>query len=994
MYEDRRRPPIRVLVVSLVAATTLFALLGIRFWWRYAQRQAWQAGIRSALLKQQFSEIESLTQKLHASGDLPEESLFLAARAALQEKRFSDAVRWLELVPANSSRYVEAIAHSGEIHLLSLHQLSRAETCLRQVLDKDPDNLLARQQLAGLLGLTGRNREAAEQRILLIRARHFTRVDLILMGLRDTALENADQLEACRRSAPKDPLTELAVGYFNLTQHRLSEAEIFLRNAIAGRPDLLAAHVLLGQLLIEARKFSELPAWHRELPASATNDADIWSLFGDWHRELGDSPSAIRCYLEAIRRDPLQQQACFNVASLLQQAGRIEDAARFRHHAAQLQNLLIAVKHFHSGFDHQSIERIIVICKDLGMIWEAWAWSLAAQEVNPQQNWPRKSVMSLELQLPKEPVRVIPSANPIVGLNLAQFPLPVWSKLTGIRNESLQISSSATIKSQQISFREDSERVGLSFQYFVGSSPDSHPRVFEFAGGGVGVIDYDLDGWPDIHFTQGCVWPPSPVRSHYGDELFRNDGLGGFQNVTQSARLVETSYSHGIAVGDWNDDGFSDLFIGNAGPNRLFRNNGDGTFTDVTSGAGVAGDRWTTSCLIADVNGDGWPDLFSVNYLAGENLYDRICRGSDGRARICNPHDLEAAPDEFYMNLGDGRFKEFSSQSGLLKTTGKGLGIVAADFDGASKLSLFVANDTDGNQFFRNVGTSDRCQFEEQALPLGLAFDAEGRSLASMGVAAGDATGDGLLDLFITTYYGESNIFYCQQADGTFSDMASRTGLRTPSIEMLGFGTQFLDADLDGHLDLVLVNGHIEQDPRPEIPYQMRPQFLRNTRVGRFEELRETSLGEWFRRKRLGRGLATLDWNRDGRPDFAVSQIGHPASLLTNTSTNASNSIVVHLNGTKGNRDAVGAILKLHFTNRTLTRQIMAGDGYLASNEKICIFGLDQNEVASKLVVHWPSGVESVVLHPRSRTEYRLIEGRTNCICEQLSSLDESVHNK
>jgi hypothetical protein len=311
--------------------------------------------------------------------------------------------------------------------------------------------------------------------------------------------------------------------------------------------------------------------------------------------------------------------------------------------------------------------------------------------------------------------------------------------------------------------------------------------------------------------------------------------------------------------------------------------------------------------------------------------------------------------------------------------------VLAADFTGTGRLDLFVANDTDGNLFFRNAGAGGACRFEEQGVAAGLAFDHEGRSLACMGVAAGDANGDGLLDLFVTNYYGESNTLYVQQPGGVFLDQAREAGLHTPSLNLLGFGTQFLDADLDGRMDLVLVNGHVDDERAKGIPYQMQPQFFHNVGGGRFEERPAEHLGAWFARPTLGRGLARLDWNRDGRPDFVVSHLEHPAALLTNASSRSGASIAVRLHGTVGNRDALGTVVQIEAADCTIVQQLTGGDGYQSSNERVLTFGLGECTHATRLIVRWPTGIIQTLERPQVGMEYRLIEGRAEPTTSRLS---------
>lgn len=975
----------RAKAFAFALAALVFSGIGWHFW-RWHTRGELQAGMRNAFATRRYTDVEQLARKLQRIGGIKDDFLWLAGQAAVKDLRFTDAINWLDQIPEQSSRHIESLAVTGEISLLSLHRLSFAESRLRKVLELAPEHLLARQQLAGILGLTGRTYEASQERIQLIRQRRFTRIDLMLMGLRETALENGDQLANFDRDAPDDPLTHLARGNFEFVNHRLPTAETHLRLAIRDRPDLIKAHALLGRLLVESRRIDELPDWRRGLPDSALDHAEIWTVCGDWARTSGRLSGAIRCYLEAIQRDPLQQQACYHVAQLLQNTHHSELAERFRSQATELQEQLIAVKRFHSEQDHSKIQSIVESCEKLGMLWEAYGWTLAASESQTGKAWIAKVKSRLEPRLVSDLGRVVATSNPTMGIDLNAFPLPDWSTFEN-SNSTLPVAerSSQSTAGSQIGFRDDAPAAGLKFDYFTGhDSAFGGKRVFEFAGGGVGVLDYDLDGWPDLYFTQGSAWPPAASRNAHLDRLFRNRDGERIDDATDQCRLVENRHSHGVAVGDWNNDGFPDLYIGNAGQNRLFLNVGDGTFTDVTDDTATGGNQWTTSCVIADLNGDGFPDLYAANYLAGDRLYDRLCAGSGGRSRACTPHDLDAAPDEFYLNLGDGRFSEQTAACGFRTTTGKSLGLLAADFDGSGRLSLFVANDTDGNHFFRNVGQQGECKFDEQALLTGLAFDHEGRSLACMGVAAGDANGDGKLDLFVTNYYGESNTLYEQQATGGFLDRANDAGLRVASLEMLGFGTQFLDADLDGHSDLVVVNGHVDNEQAAGVPYEMPPQFFHNSGAGQFTQPPAKTLGAWFSRPTVGRGLARLDWNRDGRADFVVSHLEHSASLLTNVSSSTGNSIVVQLHGTLSNRDSIGAVVQLETVAGEFLQQLSAGDGYLASNERRLIFGLGSLTQGKRIVVKWPGGMRQIVESPQSGCEYRLIEGRKSPLISRL----------
>jgi hypothetical protein len=328
-----------------------------------------------------------------------------------------------------------------------------------------------------------------------------------------------------------------------------------------------------------------------------------------------------------------------------------------------------------------------------------------------------------------------------------------------------------------------------------------------------------------------------------------------------------------------------------------------------------------------------------------------------------------------------------SEQAGILAPHGNGLGIVALDLEGRGLLSLFVANDRTANFLFVNETPSPGAAplFTESAMPRGAAVDGNGRPQACMGVAADDADGDGLVDLFVTNFYFESNTLYAQlPPGGAFVDRTVEAGLRGPSLNRLGFGTQFLDADLDGWADLIVTNGHIDDLRANGEPYKMRPQFFRNSGRGQFVEMSPQSLGSFFEGEYLGRGLATLDYDRDGREDVVISHVDDPAALLHNRTQPAGRHVTLQLRGTRSSRDAVGATVRLRVGGRQRVRQLTAGDGYQASNQRQLVFGLGDADRIEELTVQWPSGGVELFTGCLPDACWILIEGQG--VASRLSS--------
>jgi hypothetical protein len=471
--------------------------------------------------------------------------------------------------------------------------------------------------------------------------------------------------------------------------------------------------------------------------------------------------------------------------------------------------------------------------------------------------------------------------------------------------------------------------------------------------GGVGLLDYDGDGWLDVYAVQGGQFPP-PENPACGDLLYRNRGDGTFEDVTDQAglRRVAGGYGHGVAVGDYNNDGRPDLFITRWRCYALLRNRGDGSFEEVTVQADLGGDRdWPTSAAWADLDADGDLDLYVCHYLVFDVKSGRVC--TDAKSRInhyCNPRDFTALPDHIFRNDG-GRFVDVTAAAGFVDRDGRGLGVVAADLDDDNRIDLYVANDMSANYLFRNLGDF---HFEETAFHAGAAANSGGSFQSGMGIACGDLDGDGRPDLAVTNYYGESTTLFHNQGRGLFADATAAMGLAAPTRQLLGFGIAFLDANNDGRLDLISANGHVS-NYMPVFPWKMPTQLLTGGPEGRLTDT-SARAGDPFGPLHLGRGLAVGDLDNDGRIDAIVQSQNEPFAYLHNQTATSNHWLTLRLEGVRSNRDGVGARVVIDAAGRRQTQQRFGGGSYQSSGDPRLHFGLGRAARVEQVEVRWPSG--------------------------------------
>ena len=528
-------------------------------------------------------------------------------------------------------------------------------------------------------------------------------------------------------------------------------------------------------------------------------------------------------------------------------------------------------------------------------------------------------------------------------------------------------------------FTDVTTSAGIHFNHYTGAFGGKF--LPETMGSGCAFLDYDADGWPDILLINGADWPGH--RSQRTTlQLYHNNRDGTFADVTHAANLdVPDLYGMGVAVGDYNNDGFPDILVTCVGQNRLFRNTGKGTFVDVTKSSGLANRfAFSTSALWFDYDRDGRLDLFVCNYVKWSPDHDVFCSLDGKHKSYCTPEAYRGETCWLFHNRGDGTFEDVTAQSGIFDSSSKSLGVALLDYDNDGWPDLIVANDTQPNKLYRNNRNGT---FKEVGVEAGIAFSADGKARAGMGVDAADFTNSGSAGIAITNFDNEMLGLFRPTGKGSYDDVAIQAGVGGPTKSMLGFGCLFADFDLDGNLDLALANGHIDEtvrNIRGNIGYAQPPQLFLNQGDGRFRDATQ-DVGPDFSRPRVGRGLAVADFDRDGDLDLLLTTNNGPAFLFRNDGvsgdTRTSNhSVRFRLVGTQSNHDAIGAVVRLESGGTSQTRMVRSGSSYLSQSEMPLTFGLGKRDTVDRVVLYWPNGRTEEFKNLKAGTSYQCIESK------------------
>ncbi len=881
-----------------------------------------------------------------------------------------EAAEIAQYQPASRVQFaVQALIDVGEVY--------EAIELLEASLRANPGDHAQRRMLVTFLNEIQRTDLTSGHLQTLIAARQF---DLpLLLTTTETSsrrLSDATSTRLLDRN-PDDHRVRLAEAFVLLYRRDASAAARVLGDILQHHPGFEPAQAMLGRALAADSRWAELQDWINDVGPGTRDFADYWRTLGDIASHDAADAEAARAYWEATRRDPNDLVAWERLRQSLQQLGDVDKSTRdaIMAHSSQLLTLRERFNDFTArGSDRQSAATDVAQSLfALGRIWEAEAWSAIATTLVKD---PSDELAGLRREITAKLRREsawLAADTPALAIDLSRLPLP---KLGSVVATSLARETRPLIprvdSHQHLRLSHASGSWGLGSVGGGNNPTDARlAALIRSTGVGVGSIDYDLDGGVDLVVINagGTMLKTDSMPN----ELMRNLG-DTFVRVTASSRLGDRGFGQGVAVGDFNEDGFPDVFVANLGLNRLYCNNGDGTFNDCTARVETSRpEAWSTSAAFADINDDAIADLVVTNYCQLVPSLSEPCLNDQGVDGPCHPLKFPADIDQFFVATPDSRLVDVTEKS-VGPIAGRGLGLVAGRLS-AEDFGIFVANDMSRNSFY-TAREGDAWRLTDNALARGVAVDAHSQPQASMGIAARDFDRDGDLDFYVTGFAREYNVYYEQISPGMWADQTSKLGLVEPTLMMVGFGTQAIDLDNDGLDEIIVTNGHIGDFADPEAPpYEQPLQLFRRGPESKFVLIDDDAWDDYFASAHVGRALMVADVNRDGRTDVVITHADESLGLLVNETVSSDNAIAFQLVGTRCSRDGVGAVVQFEVDGEPQTLWSLAGSGYFCSNERLLHAGLGNAERVTNVRVTWQDGSSERFGSCQAGAVYLIVQG-------------------
>ena len=881
----------------------------------------------------------------------------------------------IPVVPLQPERGT-AVIDVVQQHLLDFERQLKAgdypgcELALQKAIQANPRDPRGYRYLAQLLNAQGRRFEAQQQVLtleMLGGMSHTESLSLIDVG-------GPFKLADFGHYIKEGELSLFDLGKARIIYDRgknLQETLRLLDRLVAAFPDSAPISVFRGRILADTGDFEALSKWLETAPQDAHLFPEYWYGVGSLLTSQDRDREAVRAFAEAIRLDPTDRKSLRSLAASLDQVGNGKGALQVQ----QIAGTLDTIMRLSTVADAQQSLWIADQLQKLVRPWESLAWQRHAAEIQGQlaqfaDELQRRRATIEAWQSKGTPDQLLDvRLKTMLGFDTHSYPLP------DLKPKSLLATSTADKPStNKLRFVDVAEAMGVKTSFVSDYPSDGYKFLLHQAnGGGIAVIDLDLDGYCDLYFAQSGG-DPRIANSSARNQLYRRLGAKGFIDVSVWSQTGDRSFSQGVCAADVNQDGFTDLLVANIGKDSLYLNQGDGTFREQSNWINDSSDSWTSSIAVGDLNGDGLPDLVEVNYLDDPNIYLRPCLREQ---HDCTPQRFRAAKNRILIGGEDGRFVPWDQlpESSILPNYG--MGVVIANFDRQAGNDIFISNDGDLNAYWKSMPRDgNRYVLTECAAISGCSVGHSGYSQACMGIAAADYDRNGLLDLMVTNFYDEPVNLFLQSASQFFVDDALSRGLATPSVKMLGFGTQSADFDNDGWQDIAVLNGHIYNADYAGVPFRMPPQLFAGQPVG-FTLMEAVSAGDYWQREQLGRTLTLVDLDQDGRMDMVANHLDRPVALLHNNS-DSQNWLQLELVGTKSERSAVGASVVVVAGDQRWTAWRTGGDGYMGSNEPLLHIGLGSKTTLERVEVQWPSGSIQVVQNLKVNQRYLVVEDEQN----------------